>query len=100
MADESGKTKRKVRPSWTALPMFFDDAHRELGRRCDELGDDDVALHDPPRVIPRLGELGLLGLLVPARHGGRAWGAEGSAGDGRALWRGREALAVASPRAD
>jgi acyl-CoA dehydrogenase len=100
MADESGKMKRKVRASWAAMPMFFDAAHRELGQRCDELNDDDVALHDPPRVIPRLGELGLLGLLVPARHGGRAWGAEGNAVDVRALCVAREALAYVSPLAD
>lgn len=100
MADESRKTKRKVRASWAAMPMFFDAAHRELGQRCDELGDDDTALHDPPRVIPRLGELGLLRLLVPARHGGGAWGAEGTAVDVRALCVAREALAYVSPLAD
>ncbi len=100
MADDSGKTKRKVRASWAALPMFFDDAHRELGRQCDELRDDDTALHDPPRVVPRLGELGLLRLLVPARHGGGAWGEGGNAVDVRALCVAREALAYVSPLAD
>jgi acyl-CoA dehydrogenase len=91
---------RKLRPSWAAFPMFFDDAHRALGEACDEIGDDDVALHDPPRVIPRLGQLGLLQLLVPAHQGGGAWGAGGTAFDVRALCVAREALAYASPLAD
>lgn len=80
--------------------MFFDDAHRALGKECDKIGDEDVALHDPPRVIPRLGELGLLQLLVPAHQGGGAWGKGGTAVDVRALCVAREALAYSSPLAD
>jgi acyl-CoA dehydrogenase len=49
--------------TWAALPMFFDAPHRELGARCDAL--DDSKLHVSTEVIPRLGELGLLSLLVP-----------------------------------
>lgn len=91
---------RKVRASWAAFPMFFDAPHRALGEECEKIGDDDVALHDPPRVIPRLGELGLLQLLVPANQGGGAWNAEGAAVDVRALCVAREALAYSSPLAD
>jgi acyl-CoA dehydrogenase len=91
---------RKVRPSWAAFPMFFDAAHRALGEECDKIGDDDIALHDPPRVIPRLGKIGLLQLLVPAHQGGGAWGAGGTAVDVRALCVAREALAYTSPLAD
>jgi acyl-CoA dehydrogenase len=80
--------------------MFFDEAHRSLGLRCEAIGDDDVALHTPGRVIPRLGELGLLPLLVPAAQGGGAWGAGGTSVDVRALCVAREALAYASPLAD
>jgi acyl-CoA dehydrogenase len=97
---ELGSLARKVRPSWAAFPMFFDRAHRALGEECDKLGDGDVALHDPPRVIPRLGQLGLLQLLVPANQGGGAWGSEGTAVDVRALCVAREALAYTSPLAD
>lgn len=89
----------RTEASFAALPMFFDDAHRALGERCAALGDD-VALHDPKRVIPRLGEHGLLGLLVPKRHGGTAWGRDGTAVDVRALCVVREALAYDSPLAD
>ena len=96
----SEPTPRKVRPSWAALPMFFDAAHRGLGEACDAIHDGDVALHDPPRVIPRLGELGLLQLLVPANQGGGAWGAGGAAVDVRALCVAREALAYSSGLAD
>lgn len=96
----SSAPPRKVKPSWSALPMFFDDAHRALGERCDAVDDDDRALHDPARVIPRLGELGLLGLLVPAQQGGGAWGGGGTAVDVRALCVAREALAYSSPLAD
>ena len=91
---------RIVSPSWQALPMFFEEAHRGLGRECDGIGDDDDALHDPARVIPRLGERGLLRLLVPAQHGGGAWGAAGTVVDVRALCVAREALAYSSPLAD
>lgn len=94
-------TRGKVRPSWAALPMFFDDAHRALGEACDRIAEDaDVALHAPAKVIPRLGELGLLRLLVPAHQGGGAWGKGGAAVDVRALCIAREALAYASPLAD
>ncbi len=94
------RAPRKIKPSWAALPMFFDDAHRTLGEQCDPIDDDDDALHDAVRVIPRLGELGLLKLLVPAREGGGAWGAGGTAVDVRALCVAREALAYSSPLAD
>jgi acyl-CoA dehydrogenase len=80
--------------------MFFDDAHRALGEECEKLSDEDVALHDASRVIPRLGELGLLQLLVPAHQGGGAWGRGGTAVDVRALCVAREALAYSSPLAD
>ncbi len=91
---------RKIKPSWSALPMFFDEPHRELGQRCDAIDDGDAALHDPARVIPRLGELGHLKLLVPATQGGGAWAADGRAVDVRALCVVREALAYSSPLAD
>jgi acyl-CoA dehydrogenase len=90
----------KLRPSHQMLPMFFDDAHRALGKACDLLSDDDTALHEPARVIPRLGELGLLQLLVPANQGGGAWGHGGTAVDVRSLCIVREALAYVSPTAD
>jgi acyl-CoA dehydrogenase len=80
--------------------MFFEEAHRTLGESCDRLTDDDDALHDPVRVIPRLGELGLLRLLVPASAGGGGWARGGSAVDVRALCIAREALAYHSPLAD
>ncbi|MBX3224377.1 MAG: acyl-CoA dehydrogenase family protein [Labilithrix sp.] len=98
--NEPKPAPRKIRPSWAAFPTFFDGAHRALGEECDKIGDDDVALHDPPRVIPRLGQLGLLQLLVPANQGGGAWGADGTAVDVRALCVAREALAYTSPLAD
>ena len=94
------RAPRKVKPSWSLLPMFFDAAHRALGEGCDRIDDDDRALHDPARVIPRLGELGLLKLLVPAQQGGGAWGAGGAAVDVRALCVVREALAYSSALAD
>ena len=91
----------RIRPSWSALPMFFDDAHRELGKECERvLSDDDVALHKAERVIPRLAELGLLKLLVPAQQGGGAWGHGGTSVDVRALSVAREAIAYVSPLAD
>lgn len=90
----------KTRPSWSALPMFFGDAHRALGEECELLSERDTQLHDPPRVSPRLAELGLLQLLVPAHHGGGAWGEGGAALDVRALSIAREALAYHSPLAD
>lgn len=91
----------KTRASWSALPMFFAEEHRQLGEQCERtLSDLDVALHDPARVVPRLGELGLTKLLVPSKHGGGAWGHGGSAVDVRALCVAREALAYVSPLAD
>src|SRR5947209_7281258 len=91
----------RTRSSWSALPMFFDEAHRALGKECDAvLSDLDVALHTPERVIPRLGALGLLQLLVPANLGGGAWGREGTSVDVRALSVAREAIAYVSPLAD
>ncbi len=81
--------------------MFFDEAHRTLGVECDRvLRADDGALHDAPRVIPRLAELGFLQLLVPAHFGGGAWGHGGTGLDVRALAILREALAYVSPMAD
>jgi len=81
--------------------MFFDAPHRGLGEECDRvLTDADVALHTPARVVPRLAELGLLQLLVPANQGGGAWGHGGSGIDVRALAVAREALAYVSPLAD
>ncbi len=89
---ESSLAPRKIRPSWAALPMFFEGTHRVLGERCDAIDDADRALHDPPRVIPRLAELSLLDLLIP--------GKEASAIDVRSLCVAREALAYTSPLAD
>jgi acyl-CoA dehydrogenase len=81
--------------------MFFDEPHRALGDECDRVvTDEDVALHEAARVIPRLAELGLLRLLVPAEHGGGAWGRAGAAVDVRALCVAREAIAYVSPLAD
>jgi acyl-CoA dehydrogenase len=94
-------TASHIQPSWSALPMFFDEPHRALGRECDRaLTDDDRALHEPARVIPRLAELGLLQLLVPANQGGGAWGNAGTSVDVRALCVAREAIAYVSPLAD
>jgi len=94
-------TASHTRSSWSSLPMFFDDAHRQLGAECDRvLVDEDVALHEPSRVIPRLAELGLLQLLVPAHQGGGAWGHGGAHVDVRALCVAREAIAYVSPLAD
>src|SRR4051794_36384744 len=94
-------TAYRTQPSWSALPMFFDEPHRALGKECDRvLGDDDVALHTADRVVPRLAALGLLPLLVPAKHGGGAWGHGGSGVDVRALSVAREAIAYVSPLAD
>jgi acyl-CoA dehydrogenase len=79
-------------PSWSALPMFFDESHRALGQACDAIRDDgDAALHAAPRVVPRLAELGLLRLLVPSGE---------EPVDVRALCVAREALAYVSPLAD
>ena len=80
-------TPRKTRPSVETLPMFFDDAHRELGKSAEALADDDTALHDPKRVIPRLAELGFCKLLV-----GQV--------SVRSLCVAREAIAYVSPLAD
>jgi len=95
-------TTRKITASWAALPMFCDEAHRALGAECDEAlgGDDDPALHDPARVVPRLAEHGLLRLLVPKSAGGGAWGHGGTGVDVRALCIAREAIAYVSPLAD
>ncbi len=81
--------------------MFFDEPHRTLGAQVDRsITEDDVALHDASRVVPRLGELGLLKLLVPQSHGGGAWAHGGKGVDVRALSVTREALAYVSPMAD
>jgi acyl-CoA dehydrogenase len=94
-------TTHRTRASWSALPMFFDEPHRSLGAQCDgALADSDVALHEPQRVVPRLAELGLLGLLIPAKQGGAAWGHGGTGIDVRALSIAREAIAYVSPLAD
>jgi acyl-CoA dehydrogenase len=91
----------KTQSSWAALPMFVDEPHRALGAKLDAaVSADDGALHDPARVCPRLAELGLLSLLVPASAGGGAWGHDGKGVDVRALCIAREALAYASPVAD
>jgi acyl-CoA dehydrogenase len=91
----------RTRASWSALPMFCDAPHRALGEECDRvLTGDDVALHAPEQVIPRLAALGLLQLLVPAKQGGGAWGHDGSGVDVRALCIAREAIAYVSPMAD
>ncbi len=67
--------------------MFFDDAHRALGARSEVFSDDDVALHDAKRVIPRLAELGFCELLMPPVSV-------------RSLCVAREAIAYVSPLAD
>jgi acyl-CoA dehydrogenase len=91
----------KTKPSWAALPMFVEAPHRALGEELARvLTSDDPALHDPPRVIPRLATLGLTKLLVPTVHGGGAWAKDGTALDVRALCIVREALGYASPLAD
>jgi acyl-CoA dehydrogenase len=91
----------RTRPSWSALPMFCEEPHRALGAECDRaLPDEDVALHTPALVIPRLAEFGLLQLLVPASQGGGAWGQGGAGVDVRALCIAREAIAYVSPMAD
>ena len=78
--------------------MFFGDAHRALG---DELRgrDDDAALHDPRRVSPRLGALGLFGSSCPSNRRPRVERARDHV-DVRALCVAREALAYRSPLAD
>jgi acyl-CoA dehydrogenase len=87
--------------SWSLLPMFFDEPHRALGKDLDgALEPDDGALGDAARVCPRLADLGLLPLLVPAKQGGGAWGRGGAAVDVRALCVAREQLAYVSPMAD
>jgi len=81
--------------------MFFDAEHRVLGEKCDRsISDDDVALHEPARVVPRLAELRLVALHVPASRGGGAWGNGGTSIDVRALCIAREAIAYFSPLAD
>ncbi len=81
----------KTIASFAALPMFYGEEHRALGKRCETIGDDDVALHDAKKVIPRLAELGLTKLLVPP---------SGKRVDVRSLCVVREALAYTSPLAD
>jgi acyl-CoA dehydrogenase len=87
-----------TQPTWSLLPMFFDEPHRALGRACESI--DHPTLHDANRVIPRLGESRLLGFLVPAKYGGRSWAQNGANVDVRALCIIREALAYVSPMAD
>lgn len=90
-----------TRASWAMLPMFVDERHRLLGERlARSIRDDDSVLHDVPRVVPHLGQLGLLSLLVPENAGGGAWGKDGTSLDVRALCIVREALAYVSPVAD
>lgn len=81
-----------TRASWETLPMFFEDIHREFGAHASSvIREDDTALHDPKRVIPRLAEMSFCKLLVPN-------------GDKRVsvqlLCVAREAIAYASPLAD
>lgn len=91
----------RTRASFATLPMFFDGPHRALGEELERsLADHDGKLHDPANVIPRLGELNLLRLLVPAGQGGGAWGRGGTTVDVRALCVAREAIAYVSPLAD
>lgn len=91
----------QLRSSWSLLPMFFDAPHRALGQECDRVFvQQDAALHTAARVIPRLAELGLLQLLVPANQGGGGWGGGGVSVDVRALCIAREAIAYVSPLAD
>jgi len=95
-ATTAAAAPRKTKSSCEAFPMFFDDAHRTLAATCDGLARvgqaDDTALHDPPRVIPRLASLGLTKLLVPA--------AGASTISVRSLCIAREALAYTSALAD
>ncbi|HSO36801.1 MAG TPA: acyl-CoA dehydrogenase family protein [Labilithrix sp.] len=91
----------RTRASGSALPMFCEAPHRALGEECDRvLSEEDGQLHAAARVIPRLGQLGLLQLLVPANQGGGAWGHDGAGVDVRALCIAREAVAYVSPLAD
>ena len=49
-----------TRPSWSALPMFFDDSHRGLGAVCRRvLTDGDVALHPDPAEVAYAYRIGL-----------------------------------------
>ncbi len=74
------------------LPMFFEPAHIELGRTlAASFRLADPGLHSPAQVVPRLAELGLLDLVVPAATGQV---------DVRALSLAREAMAYVSPLAD
>ena len=92
---------KKTRASWDLLPMFVDERHRTLGRKLEGAIDlENAALHDPVLVIPTLAKLGVLDLLVPEKHGGGAWGHQGTSLDVRALCIAREAIAYASPVAD
>ncbi len=87
--------------SWSALPMFFNDSHRDLGALCSRvLTDGDVALHEPARVIPRLAELGLLRVLVPDSYVSLTRKPVAPRIDVRALSIARESLAYVSPLAD
>jgi acyl-CoA dehydrogenase len=77
----------KTKASWELLPMFFAEEHWALGAQVDRISDDDTALHDPKRVIPRCAELGLTKhLLSPISV--------------RSLCVVREAVAYSSPLAD
>ncbi len=96
-ATTAAAAPRKTKSSCEAFPMFFDDTHRTLAATCDRLAGgagqaDDTALHDPPRVIPRLASLGLTKLLVPTTST--------STISVRSLCIAREALAYTSALAD
>jgi acyl-CoA dehydrogenase len=91
----------RIAPSSTALPFFFDEAHRTLATDLERaITNDDHELHDAARVVPRLAEHKLLRLLVPSADGGGAWARNGAGVDVRALCMTREALAYVSPLAD
>lgn len=87
----AGRGTGGTRASVEMLPMFFDDVHRDVGRSCATLSEEDTSLHDPKRVVPRLAELGFCRLLVP--QGGKPVSV-------RSLCVAREAIAYVSPLAD
>jgi acyl-CoA dehydrogenase len=88
-------------PSFSDLSMFLEPAHRALGQDiAHKLPSADLA--NPKTVGVQLGELGLLGLVVPPALGGAivANPALDAPVDVRALCIVREALAYTSPLAD